>query len=184
MCGGAYPFAGATPSEVFAAVPSSDSAAPSSAFACARSSGRTSPCTTPSAPSSPMVTMHPAMARSSRRKTARRSMATWMASMRASAASASAAIASVHSSSSRLVELADALGERLELRGLRVGLLAGLGVHPPVARGGRPVDLEVDLGPRPAGAKLLRRGLEPLHGEPSQNLGVVEPHPGFVVVGE
>ena len=61
-----------------------------------------------------------------------------------------------------VVELGKPLGERLHLRGFRIGRLAGLGLHAPVPSGGRPVDHEW-IGTRPAGVKLLCSRLEALH---------------------
>ena len=62
--------------------------------------------------------------------------------------------------------------------------LGGLRVDAPEAGGRVPLQVELRLGPLPAGAQLLGGGLEPVHGEPVQEAGIAEPDAVLVLVGE
>ena len=73
---------------------------------------------------------------------------------------------------------------RLDLGGLGVGGLAGLGMDAPEPRGGAPVDVEGGVGPLPAGRELVRGGGELRHGELVEQLRVFQPDADLVLVGE
>ena len=62
--------------------------------------------------------------------------------------------------------------------------LGRLGIDPPVAGGGVPVDLDHGRGPLPAGLELVLEDPEILHGEVVQERRVVEPDGAVVVVRE
>ena len=62
--------------------------------------------------------------------------------------------------------------------------LGGLGMDPPVAGGGVPVDLDHGHRPLPAGRELVLEGAQLLHGEVVQERGVVEPDGAVVLPGE
>ena len=67
---------------------------------------------------------------------------------------------------------------------LIVRRLGRLRAHPPEARGGVPVHVEPRLGPFPARLQFPRRRLEAVHGEFVQEIGIVEPDPPLVLLGE
>ena len=67
---------------------------------------------------------------------------------------------------------------------LPVRRLGRLRAHPPEARGGAPVHVEPRLGPFPARLQFPRRRLETVHGELVQEIGIVEPDPPLVLLGE
>ena len=67
---------------------------------------------------------------------------------------------------------------------LPVRRLGRLRTHPPEARGGAPVHVEPCLGPFPARLQFPRRDLEAVHGELVQEIGIVEPDPPLVLLGE
>ena len=56
--------------------------------------------------------------------------------------------------------------------------------HPPEGGGGAPVHVEPRLGPFPARLQFPRRDLEAVHGELVQEIGIVEPDPPLVLLGE
>ena len=61
---------------------------------------------------------------------------------------------------------------------------AGCGRTRPKARGGAPVHVEPRLCPFPASLQFPRRRLEAVHGELVQQIGIVEPDPPLVLLGE
>ena len=81
-------------------------------------------------------------------------------------------------------ELVMAQAQLLDLGGLLVGGLAGLGMDAPEARGRAPVHLRHRLGPLPAGRELVGGRGELLDGELVQQRRVLEPHTVLVLVGE
>ena len=81
-------------------------------------------------------------------------------------------------------ELVVADVQALALGLLLVGGLAGRGVHAPEAGEVRPAHLDACLGPLPAGRELVRRRLEPVHGELVEEVRVLEPDAPLVLVGE
>ena len=67
---------------------------------------------------------------------------------------------------------------------LLVRRLGRLRMHPPEGGGGAPVHVEPRLGPFPARLQFPRRDLEAVHGELVQQIGIVEPDPPLVLLGE
>ena len=67
---------------------------------------------------------------------------------------------------------------------LFVRRLGRLWTHPPEARGGAPVHVKPCLGPFPARLQFPRHVLEAVHGELVQEIGIVEPDPPLVFLGE
>ena len=74
--------------------------------------------------------------------------------------------------------------QALDLGLLFVGGLGRGGAHAPEAGEIGPLDVETSLGPLPAGGELVRRHLEPVHGELHQERRVLEPDAVLVLVGE
>ena len=72
----------------------------------------------------------------------------------------------------------------LDLGLLLVGGLGRRGTHAPEAGEVGPLDVEAGLGPLPAGRELVRRHLEPVHGELHQQRRVLQPDAVLVLVGE
>ena len=56
--------------------------------------------------------------------------------------------------------------------------------HPPEGGGGAPVHVEPRLGPFPARLQFPRRDQKAVHGELVQQIGIVEPDPPLVLLGE
>ena len=67
---------------------------------------------------------------------------------------------------------------------LSVRRLGRLRAYPPESGGGAPVHVEPRLGPFPARLQFPRRRLEVVHGELVQQIGIVEPDPPLVLLGE
>ena len=67
---------------------------------------------------------------------------------------------------------------------LPVRRLGRLWAHPPEGGGGAPVHVEPRLGPFPARLQFPRHGLEAVHGELVQEIGIVEPDPPLVLLSE
>ncbi len=67
---------------------------------------------------------------------------------------------------------------------LPVCRLGRLRTHPPKGGSGAPVHVEPRLGPFPARFQFPRRRLEAVHGELVQEIGIVEPDPPLVLLGE
>ena len=67
---------------------------------------------------------------------------------------------------------------------LPVRRLGRLRTHPPEGGGGAPVHVEPCFGPFPARLQFPRRDLEAVHGEPVQQIGIIEPDPPLVLLGE
>ena len=74
--------------------------------------------------------------------------------------------------------------QALDLGLLLVGGLARGGMHAPEAGEVGPVHLDPSVGPLPAGCEFVRRGLQPVHGELAQKVGILEPDAPLVLVGE
>ena len=81
-------------------------------------------------------------------------------------------------------ELVVAGVQPLDLGLLFVGGLGRRGTHAPEAGEVGPLDVETGLGPLPAGRELVRRDLEPVHGELHQQRRVLQPDAVLVLVGE
>ena len=128
--------------------------------------------------------MHPEIARSASRNSARASSDALISSLRASMASASSTSASVHSSSSRLVSLVLADLKPFEFGAFLLGGGCRGGNDAPEPGDGVPVHINPRLGPLPIGAQIPGGGLEPGCGELVQQFGIVEPDAVIVLVGE
>ena len=74
--------------------------------------------------------------------------------------------------------------EAFDLGLLPVRRLGRLWAHPPEGGGGAPVHVEPRLGPFPARLQFPRRDLEAVNGELVQQIGIVEPDPPLVLLGE
>ena len=81
-------------------------------------------------------------------------------------------------------ELVVADVQALALGLLLVGGLARGGMHAPEAGEVGPVHLDPSVGPLPAGCEFVRRGLQPVHGDLAQKVGILEPDAPLVLVGE
>ena len=81
-------------------------------------------------------------------------------------------------------EFVVAAPQALDLGLLFVRRLGRLRTHPPEACGGAPVHVDPCLGPFPSRLQFPRRRLEAVHGELVQQIGIVEPDPPLVLLGE
>ena len=74
--------------------------------------------------------------------------------------------------------------QAFDLGVLLVRRLGRLRTHPPEGGSGAPVHVEPRLDPFPARLQFPRRDLETVHGELVQEIGIVEPDPPLVLLGE